>query len=166
MIRFIRSADVLVNGRFGRWIFRPVDISAQDVSASGYFGLGHFGPGRFGQWIFRTRTFWPVDSSDKDVSASGYFGLVMDISANGRFCHWIFRPRTFRSWTFRTRTFRTMDPSQVNSFFESKLKDRFDFGLKEEQSKLISQILQGKNSLWIFPTEFGKSVFLFVAFAF
>ena len=51
-----------------------------------------------------------------------------------------------------------MDLSQVNSFFESNLKDRFGFGLKEEQSKLISQILQRKNSLGIVPTEYGKSV--------
>jgi hypothetical protein len=45
-----------------------------------------------------------------------------------------------------------MDPSQVNSFFETKIKDRFGFGLKKEQCKLISQILNGKNSLGIFPT--------------
>jgi superfamily II DNA helicase RecQ len=51
-----------------------------------------------------------------------------------------------------------MDPSQVNSFFETKIKDRFGFGLKKEQCKLISQILNGKNSLGIFPTGFGKSV--------
>jgi hypothetical protein len=25
-----------------------------------------------------------------------------------------------------------MDPSQVNSFFETKIKDRFGFGLKKE----------------------------------
>jgi superfamily II DNA helicase RecQ len=40
----------------------------------------------------------------------------------------------------------------VNSFFETKIKDRFGFGLKKEQCKLISQILNGKNSLGIFPT--------------
>jgi hypothetical protein len=33
-----------------------------------------------------------------------------------------------------------MDPSQVNSFFETKIKNRFGFGLKKEQCKLISQI--------------------------
>jgi hypothetical protein len=33
-----------------------------------------------------------------------------------------------------------MDPSQVNSFFETKIKNRVGFGLKKEQCKLISQI--------------------------
>lgn len=51
-----------------------------------------------------------------------------------------------------------MDPSQVNSFFETKIKIRFGFGLKKEQCKLISQISNGKNSIGIFPTGFGKSV--------
>jgi hypothetical protein len=54
-----------------------------------------------------------------------------------------------------------MDPSQVNSFFETKIKNRFGFGLKKEQCKLISQISNGKNSFWIWK----KCVFLFVAFA-
>jgi hypothetical protein len=45
-----------------------------------------------------------------------------------------------------------MDPSQVNSFFETKIKNRFGFGLKKEQCKLISQISNGKNSIGIFPT--------------
>jgi superfamily II DNA helicase RecQ len=44
----------------------------------------------------------------------------------------------------------------VNSFFERKIKDRLGFGLKKDQCKLISQILNGKNSLGIFPTGFGK----------
>ena len=51
-----------------------------------------------------------------------------------------------------------MDPSQVNSFFETKIKNRFGIGLKKEQCKLISQISNGKNSIGIFPTGFGKSV--------
>ena len=55
-----------------------------------------------------------------------------------------------------------MDPSQVNSFFETKIKNRFGFGLKKEQRKLISQISNGKNSIGIFPTGFGKSVSFYV----
>ena len=43
----------------------------------------------------------------------------------------------------------------MNSFFVSKLKDIFGFGLKEEQSKLISH---RKNALGIFPTGFGNSL--------
>ena len=85
MIRFIRSADVSISGRFGlgrfgQWIFRtrtfwPVDSSDKDVSARGYFGR------RFGQWIFRPRTLQPWTFQTRtfrtmDVSATGYFGLV------------------------------------------------------------------------------------------
>ena len=51
-------------------------------------------------------------------------------------------------------TFLTLHNGSKSSelVFWNKIKDRFGFGLKKEQCKLISQILNGKNSLGIFPT--------------
>jgi hypothetical protein len=56
-----------------------------------------------------------------------------------------------------------MDPSQVNSFFETKIKNRFGFGLKKEQCKLISQISNGKNSIGCIKTCYCVDIHLFFA---
>ena len=49
----------------------------------------------------------------------------------------------------------------VETIYKDKLKGKhkFMFDLKEKQKCLITNIMERKNSIGIFPTGYGKSVF-------